>query len=108
MRDKATAYSETVMTINQEMSQVMKEITELWLYNHGPPKTISGDQEFANPAFNAFLRTNGINVGERPGRRHDEIGIVESGHQSIRLVALKLLKDAKHSHCEMPYPLRQD
>ncbi len=35
---------------------------------------------------------------ERPDRRHNRIGIVESGHNCIRLSVYILLKDAEYNH----------
>ncbi len=85
MRDKATGYSATVTLSSRDMNEVATAFVILRTNSHGPPKGVSVDVEFVTEPFTDMLRNHGILFEERPARRHNKIGIVESGHNGIRL-----------------------
>ncbi len=68
----------------------------MWIHSHGPPKPVSGDREFVNPPFKAMLTMHGTELEERPARRHNKIGIVESRNNAIRLFFQTILKDSDY------------
>ncbi len=79
------------------MDIVANAFVTLWGYAHGSPKIVSADVEFVSAPFKDMLRNHGILFEERPARRHNKIGIVESGHNGIRLFVQRLLKDAEYN-----------
>ncbi len=97
VRDKATGYSATVILSSRDMNEVATAFVRLWINSHGPPKAASADVEFVTEPFKDMLRNHGILFEERPARRHNKIGIVESGHNGIRLFVQRLLKDAEYN-----------
>ncbi len=92
--DKATSYSETVQMKSRDMYLVANTFVNLWINSHGPPKLVSADRIFES-IFKSILKRNCIMFQERHVRRRSKIGIVETAHISIRLFALRLLKDAE-------------
>ncbi len=97
MRDKATGYSATVILSSRDMNEVATAFFSLWINSHGPLKAVSADVEFVTEKFKDVLRNHEILFEERPVRRHNKIGIVESGHSAIRLFVQRLLKDAENN-----------
>ncbi len=91
--------------MSRDMDLVANTFVNLWINSHGPPKFVSADREFSNPSFVSMLKKNGIRIEERPVRRHNKIGIVESGHASIRLFAERLLKDAEYYRLNRGLPI---
>jgi hypothetical protein len=64
-----------------------------WIYIHGPPAECSGDPEFDNSSFRPYLERHDIIYKPRPARRHNKVGLVESGHSSNKLLARRLSQD---------------
>ncbi len=100
-RDKATGYSETSLLPSRDLDDAAAAFVKIWIDSHGPPKIVSGDREFVKSPFKKFLWDYGISLQERPARRHNKIGIVESKHNSIRLFVQRLLKDAEYWRLSM-------
>ncbi len=96
-REKATGYAATVSLPNRDMGVVANAFVRLWIISHGSPKLVSADVEFVSAPFKDVVRNHGILFEERPARRHNKIGIVESGHNGIRLFVQRLLKDAEYN-----------
>ena len=95
-RDKATGYSETVRLSSRDLDDAAAAFSRIWIDSHGPPKIVSADREFFKSSFRTFLKDHLITLEERPARRHNKLGIVESRHRSLRLFVQRLLKDAEY------------
>ncbi len=86
------------MTLSsRDMNEVATSFVRLRISSHCPPKAISADVEFVTVPFKDMLRNHGILFEERPARRHNKIGIVESGHNGICFFVQRLLKDAEYN-----------
>ncbi len=101
-RNKATGYSETVTLSSRNMNEVATAFVRLWINSHGPPQAVPADVEFVTEPFKDMLRNHGILFEESPARRHNKIGIVESGHNGIRLFVQRLFKDAEYNRLCIP------
>ncbi len=90
-RGKATCYPETNLLPSRDLEDAA--FVKVWIDSHGPPKIVSADREFVKSPLTPFPRDYGISLQERPARRRNEIGVVESNHNCLRLFAV--LKDAE-------------
>jgi len=95
-RDKASGFSATRFVTSRDMEIAVTHFRRMWIDVHGPPRTVSGDPEFNNSRFKRALTEEGIKFEARPARRHNKIGVVEARHNSLRLICLRLFKDAEH------------
>ncbi len=94
-RDKATGILSNRAFSSRDMNEVAAPFVRLWIKSHSPPKSVSAHVEFVTESSKICSVIMGILFEERPARRHNNIGIVESGHKGIRLFVQRLLKDAE-------------
>ena len=97
MTDVATGFSVTALMNSREMNETARMITLKWFDVHGRPEKLSGDPEFNNEPINLLCAQHKVQFEARPARRHNKIGSVESGNDTIRLFVQRLLRDEKHS-----------
>lgn len=96
----STAYSEVIMMPNRQM-QVCAEVLEVsWIYKHGAPTTLAGDDEFDRAPIRKFLKSMNVSFEPRPSRRHNKMGIIERKNGTIKRILAKLSKERSNSSDE--------
>ena len=85
MTDVSSGFTVTALMQSRSMSEVTKMISIKWFDVHGRPQTMSGDPEFDNETIRLLCSRFNVEYQPRPARRHNKIGSVESGNQTIRL-----------------------
>ena len=95
--DVATAFTVTALMNSREMNKTARMIAIKWFDVHGRPEKLSGDPEFNNESIKLLCAQHDVIYEPRPARRHNKIGSVESGIDTIRLFVQRLLRDEKHS-----------
>ncbi len=87
----------TVTLSSRDMNEVATAFVRLWINSHGHPQAVPAHVEFVTNPFKDMIRNHGILFEERHARRHNKIGIVESGYNGIRLFVHRLLKNAEYN-----------
>ena len=97
MTDVATGFTVTSLLHSRSMNETASTIVTKWFDVHGRPKRLSGDPEFNNETITLIFAQNSVTYEARPARRHNKIGSVESGNDTIRLFVQRLLRDKQNS-----------
>lgn len=93
--DTGTAFSEGTVVTDRKASTVITQFDALWLYKHGAPNALSGDDEFNRRPITKALSERGVVFRGRPSRRHNKVGIVERKNGTIKRILERLQMDEK-------------
>lgn len=74
--DTFSSFSEPQIAPNCSQNFTIASIKNIWIYKHGEPQKLSGDQEFDKSGVHALCNRNSITFCPRPTRRHNKSGIV--------------------------------
>jgi hypothetical protein len=85
--DTATGWSMAIVCASRDLDDAVKIVEERWFTVHGPPRRLSGDQEFNKAPFKVMCDRHHVEFLPRPARRHNKSGVVERGNQVIKLFA---------------------
>ena len=91
--DVSTRWSETEIIASRELDTVRRSFEYIWVFRHGAPRAVSGDNEFFKGEFDQMLSTHSIESRPRPARRPNKNGIVERRNGVIKKLMSTLVRD---------------
>ena len=91
--DRATTWSETAIIPSRDLDVVQRAFETIWVFRHGAPRSISGDNEFFKGDFAEMCKRHCINPHPRPARRPNKNGTVERRNGVIKRLYSTLDRD---------------
>ncbi len=98
--DTFSSYSEVIIAPTRSQDFIATSIENEWIFRHGAPSKLSGDQEFDKSAIHALCTRHHITICPRPTRRHNKSGIVERKNAIIKNIIARISAERCSSKTE--------
>jgi hypothetical protein len=94
--DTRTSFSVARLCQNRDLELLASTFEREWVYVHGPPGEVSGDQEFSQCYVQDMLRSYNISFREQYTRRHNKTGVVERGNGILKNFVKRRILDIQY------------
>ena len=88
--DRSTRWSELGHLPSKRLETQIRIFKSIYLYRHGPPSSIRGDEEYNKPEFLHFCESIETNFIAIAANHHEANGVIERANRTIRMYYDKL------------------
>lgn len=83
--DRLTRWSELGYLSSKRLEVQIAVFMSIFLFRHGPPLSIRGDEEYKKPLFLSFCHSIGAEFISVAANHHEGNGMIERGNRTIRM-----------------------
>jgi len=83
--DRSTRWSELGHLSSKRLDTQIAVFKSLYLYRHGPPLSIRGDEEYKKPDFLTFCHSINTEFVDIAANHHEGNGVIERANRTVRM-----------------------